>query len=550
MSKIIKFLNDSIRGQAAIDEQVKFLKNFTPDKVRAKDIQIFVKFMLKNMPEKLNMPEAIDICGTGGSGLPRINTSTISAFILAELGVKVAKHGNKAASGRFGSFDLLEKLGVDIGKNSDELKKIFKKTGLAFIFARNFHPVMKYFAEARMKIGKPTIFNILGPLLNPTDVKMQIIGTSFKKQMRLIAEACKLFGKKKIFVVRGRDGLDEVTLTKKTDIVELNNGKIFEYTIKPEDFGIERCKFKEIAGGSAKFNTDIALKILNGKCKSRHKDLIFANTALALKLIGKVDNLKDGFVLAKSVLGVGKLEAYKGNILGEIAASKILKKSYRDFYSAIKRSCINKKTAIIAEIKKASPSAGNIFKGKFDAGKIAKIYEKCGVSAISVVTDEKYFKGSFKYMKQASKATNFVPILCKDFIIHEYQIFKAREFGADAILLIAALLSPIQISKFLKVAESLGMNALIEVHNEEELKKVLKTDAKIIGINNRNLKNFEVDLNTTLRLKKLIPADRLVISESGINSKADIEKLATDGALVGATIIKSNNICQKLYEIT
>lgn len=546
MSKNIKkFLEDSVKGCVSVDEQVEFLKDFTPEKVTAEDVKIFAEFMMRNMSAKLKMHDAIDVCGTGGSGLPRINTSTISAFILAELGVGVAKHGNKAASGRFGSFDLLEKLGVDIGKNVKELEKIYKNTGLAFIFARNFHPLMKHFAEARKKIGKPTIFNILGPLLSPAGVKTQIIGTSFKAQMRLIASACKLLGKKRIMVVRGRDGLDEVSLSAKTDVVELKNGRIFEYIVRPEDFGVKECSFDEIAGGSSQFNTKIAVAILRGKCKSRHADLVFVNTAMALKLAGVVDDLKKGYVLAKSVFGIGKLEAYRGNILGEIAASKLLRKSERDFYAAIAK----KGVSLIAEIKKSSPSDGKIYKGKFDAGKIAEIYEKCGASAISVVTDEKYFEGNFEFLREARAATS-LPLLCKDFIIYEYQIYKAREFGADAVLLIAALLPTGKIQKFIKIAESLGMDSLVEIHNEKDLKKVLKTDAKIIGINNRNLKTFEVDLGTTLRLKKLIPHDKLIISESGIKTKADIKKMATDGALVGTAIIQSNNICQKIHEIT
>ncbi len=283
--QIVEFLENSVEGRIGVDEQVEFLGKFTPDKVSAEDVKTFVDFMMSKMEGKLKMPGAIDVCGTGGSGLPRINTSTIAAFLLAKQGVGVAKHGNKAASGRFGSFDLLEKMGINFQKTPEELEMDYKENHLAFIFARNFHPSMKFFAEARTKFGKPTIFNLLGPLINPADPKRQIIGTSFKNQMRLIAETCKALGKEKVYVVRGEDGLDEVTLCGKTSVVELNDGEIKEYEIEPADFGIERAKPEEISGGDAEKNIRIAKEILEGRCESRHKDLVGINLALALKLV-------------------------------------------------------------------------------------------------------------------------------------------------------------------------------------------------------------------------------------------------------------------------
>ncbi len=535
--QIKKFLNDSVGGKLSVEEQVEFLKNFTPEKVTARDVKIFADFMLSHMLKRLNMPGCIDVCGTGGSGLPRINTSTIASFILAELGVKVAKHGNKAASGRFGSFDLLESLGVEVNKSPEELERLYMQNGLAFIFARNFHPVMKFFAEARKVFGKPTIFNILGPLLNPACPLMQVIGTSFKGRMRLIAESCKLLGKKHVVVVRGRDGLDEVSLSDKTDVVELKNGKFLKYTICPENFGLKNVNFKKISGGDAEFNRKIALDILDGKCKSPHADLVYVNCALALKLVGRARALEDGYKMAKN-----------GNILRKIAASKMLRCDKRSLYNALRGG----KKALIAEIKFASPSNGVIKKGSVsEAEKIAKIYEKNGASAISVLTDEKYFNGSFEYLKAARQAT-LLPVLCKDFVVEEYQIYKAHEYGADAILLIANLLEPERLKKFLKIVESLKMEALVEVHDEADLKKVLKTNAEIIGINNRNLTDFKIDLKTTNRLIRKIPTNKIIVSESGINSREDLKKLDSrvNAVLIGTAIMKSKNISKKIHELT
>lgn len=566
-NQIEKFLRDSVDGKVTVEKQVKFLEHFTPDRINAEQIKIFADFMMKNASAKLRMPGCMDICGTGGSGLERINTSTISAFLLAELGVKIAKHGNKAASGRFGSFDLLESLGVDIEKNPDELEAMYRKTGLAFIFARSFHPAMKYFAEARKAIGKPTIFNILGPLLNPANPPKQIIGTSFKSQMRIIAEACKLMGKKNVMVVRGEDGLDEVTLCGKTDVVELRDGKIIEYVLRPADFGIEECSFDEIKGGDESVNKKIAIQILNGDCETRHADLVYANSALALKLSGKTDDLKEAYRLTKGTIGTGKLEAYKENILEEIAASKMPRKSERSFLRAVQckgkdadAKCKNTDAgriklqsicSLILEIKKSSPSSGKIFKGYFSAGKIAQTYEKNGASAISVLTDEKYFNGSFDYLREAKAATKTVPILCKDFIVNEYQIFKAREYGADAILLIVALLPLSKLKKFIAIARSLGMDSLVEVHDEKEIAVALRAGAKIIGINNRNLKTFKIDTDTTNRLIKKIPKNIAIVSESGLDSNDNLRNLnkRVDAVLIGTAIMKSNNISKKIHEI-
>jgi anthranilate phosphoribosyltransferase len=529
---ITTFLTKSINNELTLEEQKRFLQE--KENISPKELAETVEFLMGQMPKSPKLSDSIDICGTGGSGLPRINTSTISAFILASLGVPIAKHGNKAASGRFGSFDLLENLGIDLANNKTE--------NLTFLYAREYHPVMKHFAEVRKEIGKPTFFNLLGPLLNPAKTSRQIIGTAFKDKMMLIAETCRLIGKEKIYVVCGEDGLDEVTLTGKTYITELNKGKITRYMIEPKDFGLKEVRFEKIKGGDPKTNTEIALKILKGKCESAHQDLVLINSSLALKLAGKVKTLREGYKLAKSAIKTGtayeKYEELKTpNILKKII-KKIpkLEKSDRDFYAAINKNGIS----LIAEIKKVSPSEGLMARGKFDPSKIAKNYEKSGADTISVVCEKNFFKGSLDYMRQARESTNFTPILCKDFIINESQIYEARMNGADAILLIATILTEEKIRKFIKIAEELGMDVLCEVHTKEELEKVLKTPVKIIGINNRNLKTFEVNLKTTEKLAKLIPKDRLIVSESGIFSKDDMKKLPerTNAILVGTSLMK------------
>ncbi|MBI2556701.1 MAG: indole-3-glycerol phosphate synthase TrpC, partial [Planctomycetes bacterium] len=205
---------------------------------------------------------------------------------------------------------------------------------------------------------------------------------------------------------------------------------------------------------------------------------------------------------------------------------------------------------IIAEIKKASPSLG-IIREDFNPVEIARIYETNGAAAISVLTDEKFFQGSLSYLTGVKKSVN-LPVLRKDFIVDPYQIYEARSAGADAILLIAALLSWEEMQRYLDLASELGMECLVEVHSETELKMVLKTNARIIGINNRDLATFKTDLETTLRLKPMIPAEKIVVSESGIKSRVDVEKLMEEGVdaiLVGETLMKSDDISAKLREL-
>jgi len=222
----------------------------------------------------------------------------------------------------------------------------------------------------------------------------------------------------------------------------------------------------------------------------------------------------------------------------------------RDFAIALKASAnqIKKQIQLIAEIKKVSPSAG-IIRKDFNPVEIAKIYDH-HASAISILTEEKFFQGQLKYLTQVRSVTH-IPLLAKDFFIDEYQIYSAERAGADAILLIAAILTDAKLIKFLKLTQKLNLAALVEVHDEAELKRALKANAKIIGINNRNLKTFKIDLNTTLQLAPKIPTEKIIVSESGINSCADITKLhgVVDAVLIGTAFMKAQNIKKEIKKI-
>lgn len=206
--------------------------------------------------------------------------------------------------------------------------------------------------------------------------------------------------------------------------------------------------------------------------------------------------------------------------------------------------------SVICEVKKASPSKG-LIRPDFQPLKIAMEYESAGANAISCLTEEHYFKGSSEYLREISDNVN-IPILRKDFIIDEYQIYEARAIGASAILLIAAVLDEETLLRFYKLASSLSLQSLVEVHNESELQKALNIGAEIIGINNRNLKTFDVDLNTTGKLASLIPDGKLIVSESGIKNNADmkaVHNLGASAVLIGETLMRSDDINKTLKEL-
>jgi indole-3-glycerol phosphate synthase len=207
--------------------------------------------------------------------------------------------------------------------------------------------------------------------------------------------------------------------------------------------------------------------------------------------------------------------------------------------------------SLIAEIKRASPSKGDL-NVNLDAVAMAKTYARCGAKAISVLTEERYFKGSGQDLESVKKTLPHVPVLRKDFIIGPYQLYQARAWGADAVLLIVAILDDDVLRQLIALSQQLGMQCLVEVHNEAELKKALKCEAKVIGINNRNLQTMVVDLNVTQKLRSLIPPECLVVSESGVKGREDIEKLkawGVDAVLIGEALVTAKDVPARIKEM-
>jgi indole-3-glycerol phosphate synthase len=248
------------------------------------------------------------------------------------------------------------------------------------------------------------------------------------------------------------------------------------------------------------------------------------------------------------ILADKKLEVEQRKQLLPLSVLKERVAQYKplDFAAALR----GKGIKLIAEVKKASPSKGGLCPD-FDPVALAQIYARNGAVAISVLTEVTYFQGSLKHLAAIREKVS-IPLLRKDFIYDEYQVYESAAYGADALLLITAILSPEQLEKLLALSHSLGLSCLVEVHNEDELFTALLADAKIIGINNRNLKTFKVDTNTTRRLRMFIPDENIVVSESGIRNRDDMKKMKeckVDAVLVGEALVTTGDIPAKMREL-
>ncbi len=251
---------------------------------------------------------AIDSCGTGGSGLNRFNVSTTAAFVLSAGGVPVVKHGNKGSKRPNGSFDLLEKLGCEFDFEDDRLARIFAKTNVCFLFARAYHPVMKKVVTARQMADRRTIFNLSAPLCNPANPQYQILGTIDVAMGRQLAEVLRQLRRKRFLIVIGDPGIDEISISGPTHIFERAGNVTREYKITPSDFGITEQNYDTIPGGDSDENAEIFLSLLQNRTPEPILDLVCLNAGAAFYCFGRTDSIKDGFDLSKSLFARGLVQ--------------------------------------------------------------------------------------------------------------------------------------------------------------------------------------------------------------------------------------------------
>ena len=247
----------------------------------------------------------IDTCGTGGTGLHTFNCSTASSFVAAAGGAAITKHGNKAISSKSGSADFLTAAGADITHDREKLIKVFEQVGFIFLFAPLHHQSMKYVMPARQRIGQKTIFNLLGPHTNPCGARRQVIGVYDSKLLKTFSTVAKNLDMDHVMVVHGDDGLDEISITGPTQISELKNNKIEEYSISPNDFGLSNCNFDEIAAQTPEESLQLVRAAFSGE-KSAVQDMIALNAGAGLYIARKVDSIADGVELAFTLMNNGK----------------------------------------------------------------------------------------------------------------------------------------------------------------------------------------------------------------------------------------------------
>jgi anthranilate phosphoribosyltransferase len=274
----------------------------------------FVKAM-REFAVKINCPRAVvDTCGTGGDGAHTFNISTTAAFIAAGAGVPIAKHGNRSVSSKCGSADVLDALGVNIQMKPEQVKQAVEKVGIGFCFAPLYHQSMKYAAPVRRELGVRTVFNMLGPLLNPFSAKRQIIGVFDPKLTEFFAHILQSLNSEHIYILHGKDGLDEFTLCDETILTELKDGTFSTRIMAPEDLGFQRAKKEDLIGGEKEENAQILKDILTG-CDGPKRDISILNAGLAIACSGLVNSLEDGIQRAKESIDSGSANKTLENLV-------------------------------------------------------------------------------------------------------------------------------------------------------------------------------------------------------------------------------------------
>ena len=262
----------------------------------------------KSLKIDVNCKENIDTCGTGGTGIHTFNCSTASAFVAAAGGAKITKHGNKAISSKSGSADFLTQAGADIGHDREKLGFIFENVGFIFLFAPLHHEAMKYVMPVRQKISEKTIFNLLGPHTNPCNAKKQIIGVYDEKLLKTFCNVSKNLEMEHVMIVHGSDGLDEITITGRTSIVELKDNNINEFNISPKDFGLSLATLDDIYAKSSEDSLRLVEQAFAGE-KSPVQDMIALNSGAALYISGVVDSIGDGVDQSFKLMNNGEAQA-------------------------------------------------------------------------------------------------------------------------------------------------------------------------------------------------------------------------------------------------
>ena len=524
--------------------------------------------------------DLLDTAGTGG-GRRTFNVSTTAALIAAGAGCTVAKHGNRSATGLSGSADVLEALGARIDLDPDQVARCIDEVGFGFMFAPAHHQATRYVIPVRRELAVRTIFNFLGPLTNPAGATRQLIGVSDPAYLETMAGALALLGTKHALLVASEDGLDELSISAPTRVVEVIGGELRRYDLAPEDVGLERAPAEEIPGGDPGQNAgDRAGHLLRSagraarpggaQCGRRDLRRRWRGHARAGRARGRAGdrrrrggrgarplrttNQRPGQAAESRVNRLDPIIAGTREVVAERRRRAPLPELDLAWPSGPPPATSARSgmriarpgLSLIAEHKRRSPSAGPI-RGDLALEDVVSAYERGGAAALSILTEGPNFGGSLDDLRAARRASA-LPLLRKDFVVDPYQVHEASAAGADAILLIVAALSAPELSALHSEAIGLGLIALVEVHDERELDTALSMDPvppAIIGINNRDLKTLRTDTRTTFDLLERIQIPALTVAESGFSRPEQLDELeaaGVDGVLIGEALMRSIDV--------
>ncbi len=314
-------MNEIMSGDTTPTQNAAFLAALSTKSARAEtkdEIAGCAAAMREHATKVKTGMDVMEIVGTGGDDARSFNISTTSAIVVASAGIKVAKHGNRAASSKSGTADCLEALGVNIDQSPEKCLEMLREVGMCFFFAQKYHSSMKYVGAIRKELGFRTVFNILGPLTNPASPTMQLLGVYDEYLVEPLTQVLMSLGVKRGMVVYGQDKLDEISMSSPTTVCEFKDGWYRKSVIAPEDFGLKRCKKEALQGGSPAQNAEITRAILSGKVYGPMRDTVLLNAGAALVIGGKAEDMKEGVALAGKLLDDGSAE---GTLLKMIEVS-------------------------------------------------------------------------------------------------------------------------------------------------------------------------------------------------------------------------------------
>ncbi len=295
-------------GEATAVEIAAFLTALKMKGETAAELAGLARGMRERMIRVDAGTDVVDICGTGGDGSGTFNISTTAAFVMAGAGAHVAKHGNRAISSATGAADVLEALGVNVTATAEDAARLIREVGIGFLFAPAFHPSVKHVQPVRRELKMRTVFNLLGPLANPAGARRAVIGAPTVAAAELMAEALRMLGTERVFVVHGHGGLDEVSTTGPTDVFEVAGDAITRRVWEPADFGVPQAEMSELLGGDAAHNAKLVRSILDGESGPR-RDIVIANAAAGLLASGLAEDLRAGVAMAEASIDYGNARA-------------------------------------------------------------------------------------------------------------------------------------------------------------------------------------------------------------------------------------------------